>query len=285
MKKIISALFVSLVLIACQKDASDANGTQTPAKTILNASYGADTAQRMDVYLPATRNTTDTKILIMVHGGAWTTGDKADFNEYIPVFKQRLPDYALFNINYRLAQLPSTNLFPTQEADVKAAFAFILARAQEYGFNKDKLVVFGASAGAHLALLQVYKNADTKVNAVIDLFGPTDMAALYNSFTDPFEKFALQSIVGGTPATAAAIYQASSPLNFVSAQSPPTLIFHGGDDPLVPMQQSVSLKTKLAQANVPVQLVTYPGEGHGWVGPNLTDTYNKIESFLKTYNP
>lgn len=285
MKNFVWIVGLCVGILACQKDVSTGDEGQQVAKTLLNVSYGTDTAQRIDVYLPANRNSTDTKILVMVHGGAWTTGDKTDFNEYIPVFKQRLPGYAFFNINYRLAQLPSANLFPTQENDVKAAFAFILAKAQEYGFNKEKLVVFGASAGAHLALLQAYKNTTAKINALVDLFGPTDLVALYNSFSDPFERFAIQSMLGGTPTTAPAIYQSSSPLNFVSVQSPPTLIFHGGADPLVPIQQSLSLKTKLEQVGIPVQMVTYPAEGHGWIGTSLADTYNKIEGFLKTYNP
>mgnify|MGYP006138668377 CR=1 FL=1 len=59
----------------------------------------------------------------------------------------------------------------------------------------------------------------------------------------------------------------------------------GGADPLVAPSQSLALKAKLEGANVPVQMVLYPTEGHGWMGANLTDSYNRIEAFLKTYNP
>lgn len=285
MKKLFPVLLMAFVFVACQKEDSTEKAAKNTEKTILNVSYGTDAEQRMDVYLPANRNTTDTKVLVMIHGGAWSTGDKADFNEYLPVFKQRLPGYAFFNINYRLAKLPSTNPFPTQENDVKAAVDFILSRADEYGFNKNKLVVFGASAGAHLALLVSYKNSTAHINALVDLFGPTDMVALYNSFSDPIEQFALAGMLGGTPTTNAAIYQSSSPIHFVSAQSPPTLILHGGMDPLVPVEQSVRLKEKLQQAGVPVQMVTYPAEEHGWTGASLADTYDRIDAFLDLYNP
>jgi acetyl esterase/lipase len=285
MKQILFLFLFPMVFIACQKETGTITDNPNAEKTILNVSYGSDTAQRMDVYLPANRNTTATKLLVMIHGGAWTTGDKVDFNEYLPVFKQRLPGYALFNINYRLASLPVANLFPTQENDVKAAFSSVLSKAAEYGFNKDKLVVLGASAGGHLALLQAYKNTAVKVNAVVDMFGPTDMVALYNSFTDPLEKAVTQALLSGTPASNAALYQSSSPINFVTAQSPPTLILHGGLDPLVPLSQSTALKAKLETAGVPVQMVVYPSEGHSWTGPNLTDTYDKIAAFLTQYNP
>lgn len=284
MKKFFPVFIVSLVFIACQKEASEGSRT-SKEQTILNVSYGSDTAQRMDIYLPANRTMAETKVLVMVHSGAWSTGDKTEFNQYIPVLKERLPGYAFFNINYRLAQLPSTHLFPTQEADVKAAFSSIVAKADEYQFNKEKLAVFGVSAGAHLALLQSYKNSTPRVKAVVDMFGPTDLVALYNSLSTPIERFAFQSMLGGTPSANPAMYQTSSPINFVSAQSPPTLILHGGVDPLVPVSQSTTLKAKLETFNVPVQFVLYPSEGHGWFGANLTDSYGKIASFLTTYNP
>ena len=284
MKKLFPVLFLCLFFVGCQKETSDASQT-AKEQTILNVSYGTDTAQRMDVYLPAGRTTTTTKVLVLIHGGAWSTGDKTEFNEYIPVFKERLPGYALININYRLAQLPTTFLFPTQELDVKAAVNAILDKADEYQFNKEKLALFGASAGAHLALLQSYKNNTPGVKAVVDMFGPTDMTALYSSLATPIERFAFQSLLGGTPASNPTMYQASSPVNFVSAQSPPTLILHGGADPVVPVSQSTSLKAKLESFNVPVQLVVYPTEGHGWFGANLTDSYGKITAFLTTYNP
>ncbi len=285
MKRVLYILSLSLLVSACQKETTQ-DVVPLPAQTLTDVSYGADPAQKMDVYLPASRNTTDTKVFIMIHGGAWETGDKVDFNEYLPVFKQRLPGYAIFNINYRLATLPSANLFPTQENDVKAAFTFITGKSAEYSFNPLKLAVLGASAGGHLALLQSFKNTTPKVKALIDMFGPTDMADLYNFYsTDPLTQFGIRALLGGTPSTNAALYQSSSPINFVSAQSPPTLILHGGVDPLVPISESTTLKAKLMTAGVVVQMVTYPTEGHGWTGASLNDTYDRITGFLGTYNP
>lgn len=282
MKQLLFSLFFFVFVTSCQKEDTPQNNAE---KTVLDVAYGSDPAQKMDVYLPANRNTTETKVLVLVHGGGWTSGDKTELNEYLPVFKQRLPGYAIININYRLGQLPATNPFPTQEVDVKAAFDAIVAKAEEYGFNREKMAALGVSAGAHLVLLQAYKNNTPKLKAVVDMFGPTDLVALYNGATTPLEQLILQALLKGTPATNAELYQTSSPVNYVSAQSPPTLILQGGVDPLVAPSQSSSLKVKLEAANVPVQMVLYPTEGHGWSGPNLTDSYNKIEAFLKTYNP
>lgn len=285
MKQLIHLLLLLVVFVSCQKETTSDNADQAGEKALQNVSYGNDGQQRMDIYLPANRNTTDTKGLVLIHGGAWTSGDKTDFNEFIGVLKQRLPGYALFNINYRLASFPSTNLFPTQEMDVKTAFAFIASRVSEYKFNLTKIVVLGASAGGHLALLQVYKNATPEVKAIVDMFGPTDLTAYYNGLTEPIVKSTMEALLSGTPTTNAAMYQGSSPLNYVTAQSPPTLIFHGGLDPLVPLSQSSSLKAKLDAVKVPAQLVIYPAEGHGWEGASLSDSYDKIEAFLRQYNP
>jgi acetyl esterase/lipase len=282
MKHFFSILLISLFFVACKKEIAE-DIQPLAEQTLTDVSYGSDPAQRMDVYLPAGRTTATTKVFIMVHGGAWTTGDKTEFDAYIPIFKQRLPDYAIFNINYRLAALPSANTFPTQEADVKTAFTFIMTKGDEYKFNPEKLAVLGASAGGHLALLQTYKNATPKVKALVDMFGPTDMTALYNG-SNAFLQLNMQSLLNGTPSTNAALYQSSSPINYVTAQSPPTLILHGGLDPLVPLSQSTSLKTKLETKGATVQMVTYPTEGHGWAGASLTDTYDRIITFLTNNN-
>jgi acetyl esterase/lipase len=67
--------------------------------------------------LPAGRKTTTTKVIIYIHGGGWSGGDKTEMTPYVDTLK-RMPDWAVFNINYRLAT-GAPNLFPTQEMDVK----------------------------------------------------------------------------------------------------------------------------------------------------------------------
>jgi len=289
MKKIFSVLFVSVFFIACQKESEPVDTTpqSLPEQTLTDVSYGTDAAQRMDVYLPAGRTTTTTKAIVIVHGGAWIEGDKIDMNPFLPVIKQRMPEYAIFNINYRLAALPSTNIFPAQENDMKAVMTFILGKVADYKFNTDKLVLLGASAGGQIALLQAYKQTSPKIKAVVSLFGPTDMAALYNSYpAGSLNQLGIQLLMSGTPASNAALYQSSSPINFVTAQAPPTLLLHGTADPIVPIAQSTALKTKLEASGVEVKMVTYTNAGHGdWDQPTFDDAYTQIINFLKAKNP
>ena len=236
----------------------------------------------MDAYLPGGRKTDSTRVVIMIHGGAWSEGDKTDFNPYVTILRQRLPDYAIFNINYRLAT-PSSNAFPAQENDMKAALNFILQKKSDFQIS-DKIILLGASSGAHMAMLQAYKNTTPKIRAVIDYFGPSDMSALYSQTTDPYVQFGLQILLGGTPSGNPSMYQQSSPINFVDAQDPPTLIFHGLADDIVPVAQSTSLQQKLQTTSVYNEFYTYPGLGHDiWPDLTMKETFDKAEAFIRAH--
>lgn len=272
-------IFAMGVFTSCSKD-DVVSGNNNGAINHTDVSYGADAKQKMDVYLPANRSFDTTKVIVMIHGGAWSEGDKTDFAAYIDTLKKRLPEYAIVNLNYRLAS-NAGNLFPTQENDVKDAMDFLLSKRAEYKIS-DKIVLLGASAGAHLALLQGYKNSTVRPKAIINFFGPSDMTDMYNNPASVFvPPSAIASLMGGTPATAASLYASSSPINYVSAQSSPTLTFQGGADPLVRPAQQNALHAKLVTNNVVNAYVFYPTESHGWVGANLADSFNKIVIFLK----
>ena len=280
MKYSILVIVASLSLLSCKKETgTDPLPPGIPAETSLNVAYGTDPAQKMDVYLPANRSATSTKVIIIVHGGGWTQGDKTDFTPYVDTLKRRMPGYAIFNINYRLSTA-SANPFPAQELDMKAAVEFIYNRRSQYMIG-DKFVLLGASAGGHLVTLQAYKYTPV-IKAVVDFFGPTDLVDLYNNPPNPLVPPLLMQVTGGTPVSQPLIYQISSPLNYVTAQSPPTIILQGGADIVVSPSQSTKLRDKLNQFGVVNQFVYYPAEGHGWTGPNLADSFDKIAAFLNT---
>ena len=286
LKKLGLSLLFACLLFSCKKEDSNTNSNNSNVEqTILNVSYGSDALQKMDVYLPANRTDTGTKCIILIHGGAWIAGDKSEFNELVTSFKTALPNYAIFNINYRLAIIPSTNIWPTQMNDTRAAFDFIVSKAGEYKFNPNKVVLFGASAGAHLALMQGYQyNTGNRVKAIVDLFGPTDLIDLYNNPPNATYPSLLAMFLSGTPTTNNAMYRNASPIFSITPTAPPTIIFHGTADATVPISQSNSLNNALATANVAKQYVIYTGEGHGWSGANMTDTYLKTVAFVNMHN-
>lgn len=272
------------IITACQRNESPSPvETYLPAQNFLNVAYGKDSLQRMDIYLPAGRKADFTRSIILIHGGGWNGGSRSEFAAYIDSFKKRMPGYAVFNLSYRLVN--RGNLFPAQEKDIKTAVDFIAANAEEYHISKDQLVLLGASAGGHLALLQAYKYEEPKIRAVIDFFGPTDLTAMYRQPWHPLVPYALQMVTGTTPDANPDIYKESSPINFVKANSTATLIFHGGKDPIVAVSQSKALRNKLEEAGVKHELKIYPDERHGWQGSRLSNSFDHIENFLKTNAP
>jgi acetyl esterase/lipase len=240
--------------------------------------YGDDGLQKMDVYLPSPRNS-KTRMIIIIHGGGWFQGDKSEFDSYVAEFKKRLPGYAIANLNYRLV-IKNGNYFPTQENDIVRAIKFLKNKASDYNISTD-YILFGMSAGAHLALLQGYKHADvTGPKGIISFFGAADLQQLYRN-SDSAVAANLKTSMNATPEGNPAKYAESSPVNFVTAHSAPTLMLHGDQDKLIPIEQAYLLRDKLAGAGVINKLVVYPGQGHGWTGEELSNSYQEIAEFIK----
>jgi len=272
--RILLPILVVVFSISCEKSKTIVD---FDAETKINVAYGDDPKQTLDLYLPDNRNQLSTKLIVLIHGGGWSDGDKYDLNGLIPSLQNRLPEYAIANINYRLAR-NGQNLFPTQENDVKKAVDYLLNHANDLGYSK-KLVLIGLNAGAHLALLEAYKYPGN-IEAVVSFFGPTDLIALYNNPPGPYIPQMLQAVTGATPTSNASLYMQSSPTTFVNSRSVATLILQGGKDPLVPVSQAELLKSKLDANHVAAAYVFYPNEAHGWTGTSLEDSFNQIKIFL-----
>ncbi len=287
MKTIKLALLVSLtiVCVSCKKEHSIATN-KLAAASYTNVAYGSDPLQKLDVILPEGRSTVTTKVIVMIHGGAWSSGDKTELAQVVDSFKKKFPDYAIFNINYRLSASPA-NLFPTQENDVKSAMEFIYSKKTEYLIS-DKWALVGISAGGHLAMLQGYKyNSPVVPKAIVSLSGPSDLPDMYQNPAggNPLISALLVSIVGKSPAQDPQLYFNSSPVNFITATSPPTLLLYGDVDPLVTPHQAVLVKDKLQAAGVANQYVLYTGAAHvdTWSTIVFNDAFGKIEIFINAH--
>jgi acetyl esterase/lipase len=283
---------ISLV-IACQKEirnnTNDTNNTivqqsHEPEQSYIDVSYGTDARQKVDIFLPANRDTINTKLMVLIHGGGWGAGEKADMTAYMSGLIKLLPEYAFASIGYRLAG-NGQNTFPAQENDINAAVTFLHNKKAEYKYS-DKIVLLGASAGGHLALLQGYKYANIIApRAIVSYFGPSDMAYLYDHAASSIIPPMLNYVIGYTPAQNPSIYASSSPINFVTSKSAPTILLQGELDSIIPVDQAYLLKDKLNAAGVINQVVVYPGEQHGFTETIMNDSYNKVISFLKANVP
>jgi acetyl esterase/lipase len=271
-----------LALASCKKDTSTTDTVAVVNQT--NIAYGTDPLQKIDIFLPADRTASTTKVIVTIHGGSWTSGDKKDLTGYIDSLKRRLPAYAIFNINYRLSAYPN-NVFPVQENDVKAALDFIYSKSAEYLIS-DKYALVGVSAGAHLAMLQGFKRTSlVKPKVVASFSGPADLIEMYNhpAGGNSIISLALAQAVGNTPTQDSLLYATSSPVNFITSSSPPTILFQGGIDPLVSTTQATEVQTKLVSAGVTNQYVFYPGAAHigFWDNATMFDAFNKLQAFIE----
>jgi acetyl esterase/lipase len=286
MKQYLCLVIMVAWLTACNKDTTiipgDEPEPQLTERNITDTTYGTDPLQKIDIYLPAKRDAA-TKSIVLIHGGGWTEGDKTDLNAGIDYLKNEFPGYAIVNINYRLAKDAATNLFPVQENDVKSAISLLHNNAAAFHISKD-LVMIGFSAGAHLALLHSYKNDPEKhVKAVVDFFGPADLVSFWNMGLG--YQLILYNVIAKTYDQDPNIYKNSSPANFITATTPPTIVLQGGADIVVPPVQANILVAALEKHHIANQLVFYPTEGHGWTGTNLLDSYQKVKVFVEKNIP
>jgi acetyl esterase/lipase len=221
---------------------------------------------KLDLYFPDSMDG-PWPALLYVHGGAWQAGDKSGGAGYREVPDLVASGYLVASINYRLA--PEYQ-FPAMIEDVKCAVRHLRANAAQYNLDPRRIGAWGSSAGGHLAaLLGVtdashgfegqggYAEQSSRVQAVVDLFGPADIR---------FGTDAIPTLerVFGTSDTSSPILQSASPVIYASADDPPFLILHGTDDPVVPPEHSQALYDALDAAEVEVTLVMVENAGHGF---------------------
>lgn len=277
----ISILFISIT--SCEKD----NSTETPLEKteFKDVVYGEHQQQKYDIYLPKDRNTTSTKVFILIHGGGWIEGDKKDMNALATELQKSYPDYAVVNINYRLASIGNSP-FPMQIDDIKSIIAALKQKKEEYQIS-NQYALIGTSAGAHLSMLYAYAHdSNNEIDLVASIVGPTNFTDdAYVHSTKPGFKYIfalIQQITGVNFQNNNDFFINVSPYHVVTASAPPTILFYGGLDNLVPESQGKDMHTKLDQLSVTNEFTLYANEGHGWEGENLFDTITKLRAFINT---
>ncbi len=213
----------------------------------------------LDIYQPGEMFSDLRPAVILIHGGSWTSGDKGNMRA-MGMFLARF-GFVAFAVDYRLVR-GTENLWPAQLDDVQRAVRWIRANAAKYRIDPDYVGAFGHSAGAQLAALlgteDTRDNSDpalakysSKVQAVVDVSGPTDFTTQRDSDGEAF----LSAFFGGDYSHRPAVWQNASPVFHVDKNASPFLILHGTHDENVPMAQAEELADQLKQAGVSVRFV------------------------------
>lgn len=216
----------------------------------------------LDVYVP--RGNGPFPAIIVVHGGAWASGTRAQ----LAGFAQALAEhgYTAAAISYRLAP---NSPFPAQVYDCQAAVRWLRSHASEFKIDPDRIGGFGYSAGGHLvAMLGVLDDDDfreegvpgdapsARLQVVVAGGAPCDFRML------PDDSERLSYWLGGTPGEMPEAYRQASPASYVTRDDTPMFFYHGATDSVVPIRSPRRMVERLKEAGVPAEFYEVPDAGH-----------------------
>ncbi len=259
----------------------------------------------LDVLRPSDSGGDPRPAVVWVHGGGWMGGERAP-SPNAPLVAR---GFVTASISYRFTQEAA---FPAQIHDVKAAIRFLRANAGRWNIDPDRIGIWGASAGGHLAALAAvtagvaafegeggHPGVSSTVQAAVPLCPPTDFMLDWSRVSDypphPEVEVAGGQLLGGAnladPAVRAQATLAS-PLVHAWAGAAPTLVVHGARDDLVPVAQARSFVGRLRDVGAAVDYLELPDDDHslpsvfGEEGAPPTGTMARIvEFFAKTLGP
>ena len=191
--------------------------------------------------------------LIFLHGGSWRHGERSDYLVYLIAFAER--GYVTASVSYRFSHEAQ---FPAAMTDVREAVRWIRANAGRLMVDPERIALIGGSAGSHLALMVAYSQEgeesaggeneaeSSAIQAVVDIYGPVDLTTPIGQRSE-----AVQEFLGKSYLKDPQLFVTASPITHVTADDPPTLIFHGTSDKVVPIRQGDFLAAKLEEVGVP----------------------------------
>ncbi|MFF3497117.1 alpha/beta hydrolase fold domain-containing protein [Streptomyces sp. NPDC002795] len=225
----------------------------------------------LDLWLPA--SAAPARLVLFVHGGAWRRGRRGRRDDmgartrgWAPGPFERLAaaGLAVACVDYRLS---GEATFPAPLEDLRSALRWLGLRADELGIDPQRTVVWGESAGGHLASLLALTHHEPRLAGAVIWYGPADLTTPRPPF-DPADAATPEALLlGGAPASLSELADAASPLRQVHAGAPPFLVVHGEADSMVACSHGRDLADALRAAGAPVELRTVPGADHGWHGP------------------
>lgn len=224
----------------------------------------------LDLYLP--EKPEGSPLVIWVHGGGWKGGSKQNcFVKWLSNF-----GYTVASINYRLVDIAK---WPAQLHDCKGAIRWLRANAQTYGYNPDCVIAAGASAGGHLVALlgttgdseelegNVGGNSEqsSRVQAVVDYYGATDFLLISRTQSWKVNKpeSVVYNLLGGPANQLVDKAKQASAKFHVTPDDAPLLVFHGGKDTTVLMNQTDAIEEAYKKHNLPVTVYRLKDAGHG----------------------
>jgi acetyl esterase/lipase len=246
-------------------------GLDSPSITTTYRSVDGEDLQ-MDVWQPDNQKDASNAAMVYVYGGGFSSGTR---DRWAPYFQHLTAmGITVFSMDYRLST-PTEPSWDKAAGDVKCAVGWVRENADEYDIDESRIAISGGSAGGNLAMLTAYSSesddvpgvcdtADSSVRAVVDFYGPPDLAELYTGTPSAAVADSLDQYLGASPDKNSERYAALSPETYVTADAPPTLIIQGLRDTGVQSSLSVDLSAQLDAAGVENELLLLPATEHGF---------------------
>lgn len=263
--------------------------------------YGEGEANKFDLYLPKDGGKESYGLVVYLHAGGFTTGDKADDRNMLAWLCSK--GYVAAGINYTLRDEahPGASVL-TQSNEVKAAVPQVVQAAEEAGYPIDKMTVAGGSAGHCLAMIYAYRDGANAPVPVVFTFGGVGPSSFYREDWGIFgldqsdEACAnLFGVMAGVEITAAEVADGSylekmkpiAAAEWVSSNPVPTVAAYGTHDKVQPFLASLRLKAALEENGVDFRYFEFPHSGHGLQNDNALSKQwmEAIEEYLDKYMP
>jgi acetyl esterase/lipase len=269
-------------------------------EVLKDIAYDTEHGKRglLDVYRQRHDDLTSAPVLLHVHGGAWSIGDKE--HQGLPLMLHMAArGWVCVTINYRLSP---RDPFPAHVVDVKRAIAWIREHGASYGADPSFVAVTGGSAGGHLAALAAltpndpdyqpgFEDVDTTLQAAAPHYGVYDFAGATGAkpALAMRDRFLAPKVMFKDPVSELAEFEKASPLLRVNADAPPFFVVHGRSDSLVDVDQARQFVTALrAVSREPVAYAELPGAQHAFdVFPSIrsANVVRGVDRFLRfTYD-
>lgn len=247
----------------------------------------------LDLHVPV--GVSDPPLVVWIHGGGWAEGDR----RYLPLSwtqqglfeKVVAAGMAVATLDYRhLGEAP----FPACVHDVHAALRYLHRYADELGVDASRTGVWGESAGGHLACMASFAPARAAHGDVVDdvdllgavgVQGPQPVPAALVAWYTPNDQFHafLAGWDGPGPAADPGIVRALLPASQASAWSPPTLVVHGTQDSIVPVEDAHRIHDALIAAGVDSRLAIVQDADHCFVGRPIDPILDESVAFLASH--
>jgi acetyl esterase/lipase len=284
-------LLIVLLLLGTSLHAQVKRPVMPPHTKTGDVVYGRKfgVALTLDVVIPEKPN--GFGIVYMVSGG-WVSGYSPNTPDLYVPFLER--GYTVFSVRHGCQP---KFIIPEITQDIHRAIRFIRHNARQWNINPDKLGISGGSAGGHLSLtMGVHGTAgdpqakdpvdrqSSAIQAIACLYPPTDFLNYGKPGEDAVGVGILKNYKAAfgpesdTPEGRQRLGREVSPIYYITEKLPPTLLIHGDQDTLVPMQQAETFVAKAQEAGAIAKLVVKPGAGHGW--PDRQPDYQQFAAWF-----